>query len=411
LGRAGAHEGEPREKPAPDSDRGKLSNEPSAQENFDNASRWELPAEVVVEDSGGELGWESTLSGTADTDAVWFEGEYLLWKRRGQRLPPLVTTDPNDGILPDATILFGGSHEGGLTRPGGRFRIGAWSDATQLLGWEAGLTVIGQAAVTFEADSNTHGLLARPFFNFTDDLQGGFVGQDSFLVADPGNATGRIQVVSSADLLAADVTCRRVFRLGDPWRIDLLAGYQMARIDSALQIHSQTELINSNVQIVVEDVFDTQNEFHGGSLGLELQRGWRGGNLELLARVGFGNMHQRVRIDGRQETTSGGQVSAIEGGLLAQSTNMGVHTRDVMAIAPQLGLRVRVPMGRHIQFLAGYSFLYWNRVALPADQIDPDLGVNPNQPPPSNEPQRPAFLFRDSDYYVHGAHLGLQWSF
>lgn len=365
---------------------------------------------VIVED--GPLTSPESVATRPVVDVVWCEVGFALWKRRGHRLPALVTTEPNGGVLPDATVLFGDERVGQGPRPGGRFRVGVWSDETQYFGWEAGLTVLGEAQVRFQADSGEVPLLARPFFNFTDDLQGGFVGQDAFLVAEPGFSTGVIVVQTGSDVLTADVTCRRVFRLDGQWRVDLLAGYMTARIDESLWVTSTTDITGQGTQIIVEDLFATKNAFHGGHLGLQLQRGLpHGATLDVLARVGFGNMRQWVTIAGMQETISAGQSTVEQSGLLAQSTNIGLHRRDVFAVAPEIHVHYEHPLSDHLQLLAGYSFLYWNRVAQPADQLDPQLGVNPNQPPPPGEPQRPTFLFRDGDFYVHGVDVGLRWTY
>jgi hypothetical protein len=94
---------------------------------------------------------------------------------------------------------------------------------------------------------------------------------------------------------------------------------------------------------------------------------------------------------------------------LAQPTNIGAFSRHVFAVAPEIGVNVRCHLNCHLEITAGYSCLYWNRVAQPGDQID--FSVNPNQPPPANEPQRPTFTFRDDDFFLHGAHVGAQWNF
>ncbi len=347
-----------------------------------------------------------------DYRAVWVSSQWLLWEAKRGRVPPLVTTDPNDGVLPDATILLGNEPIGGQRRAGGRLRIGAWADPLQRVGWEASFLALGEERFVFHADSSDFPLLARPFFNFTDDLQGGFVGQDAFLVADPGNATGTIQVENRMDLLVADLTRRLVLRSDSQWRVDLLTGYKTSRIDGGLQIRSTSELIGQDTTLTLVDVFRTKNAFHGGHIGFEIQRMFpSGASLDFEAKVGLGNMRQWVLIDGFQETVSGGISDTAQGGLLAQSTNMGLRRRDAFTVTPELVLQYRYPASRHLNLLAAYTFIYWNRVALPADQIDRDLGVNPNQPPGPGEPQRPEFVFRDTDYYVHGVSLGLEWSF
>jgi hypothetical protein len=58
----------------------------------------------------------------------------------------------------------------------------------------------------------------------------------------------------------------------------------------------------------------------------------------------------------------------------------------------------------------GYTFLYWSRVVRPGDQID--LEVNQELIPPGSGdglPAHPQFAFRDTDLWVHGFNVGLEY--
>ncbi len=78
----------------------------------------------------------------------WVHAEYLLWWQSGMNLPPLVTTSPagtaraTAGVLPGATVLYGGNNDVlDGTRSGGRIRFGTWFDRFPGLGLEANTLV------------------------------------------------------------------------------------------------------------------------------------------------------------------------------------------------------------------------------------------------------------------------------
>ena len=50
----------------------------------------------------------------------WGELDYLIWWRQGRVLPPLVTTEPNRGVLPQATTLLGDETVGNEAQSGAR---------------------------------------------------------------------------------------------------------------------------------------------------------------------------------------------------------------------------------------------------------------------------------------------------
>ena len=73
------------------------------------------------------------------------------------------------------------------------------------------------------------------------------------------------------------------------------------------------------------------------------------------------------------------------------------HAADTDALTPRM------------RFIVGYSFLYWSHVVRPGDQID--LNVNPNLIPPTNNigPRSPSFALHDSNLWLQGLNLGLDY--
>jgi hypothetical protein len=380
----------------------------------DGLSHGDYP-EVVLDEGaegmdwylGGNQGeWNSDYG--AGTRGFWANFDYLLWWRQGQDLPPLVTTEPNGGVLPGATILWGGEREGMGARPGGRFRGGGWLDMKGVLAAEVSFFALGDARFEFATDSQLYPTLARPFFNLlSDNAPGGVVGPDALQIAVPGLSTGQIRVAGNSEVMGGDVLFRGLLNESADMRVDLLAGYQWARVDEALSIFSSTNFGTNRLDVF--DSFATQNRFQGGVIGLELVRSHGRWNLELLGKLGFGNMKQTVTIDGYQTAVVSGIASTSPGGLLAQSTNIGTYHQDVFAVNPQVGITLNCQLTRCVNLATGYSFSYWNGIARPGAQIDPQLAVNPHQPPEADEPARPAFQFLDSHFYLHGLHAGLEF--
>jgi hypothetical protein len=66
---------------------------------------------------------------------------------------------------------------------------------------------------------------------------------------------------------------------------------------------------------------------------------------------------------------------------------------------------------QHIRAYVGYTFLCWTDVVRPGNQID--LALNPSQIPTGTltGPARPTFTRHESDVWVQGVNLGLEFRF
>src|SRR6185369_2172801 len=123
--------------------------------------------------------------------------------------------------------------------------------------------------------------------------------------------------------------------------VDFLAGYQFTRLDDSIVIDSTSTsaggVVPAGTLVNVRDSFRTQNEFHGGSLGL-IGRSYRGVvTLEALGKLGLGNMRQAVITNG--SNTINGQTNP-PSGLLAQPTNIGSFQHNHFAFIPELNVNL-----------------------------------------------------------------------
>jgi hypothetical protein len=196
-------------------------------------------------------------------------------------------------------------------------------------------------------------------------------------------------------------------------RFDVLGGYQFTRMDDSIFIEA-TEIAVNEPPLVpgtfsrLRESFQTQDEFHGASLGFAAD--WRQNvwSLELLGKVGLGDMRQSVTIAGQSaQTPPGGPTTmAPIGVVFARPTNIGTYERHRFAAVPELNVNGVYNINPRFRLLAGYSIMYWSNVVLAGNQIDPR--VNPTQlVPPFVGPRRPLFAFHRNDFVVQGLNLGL----
>lgn len=372
--------------------------------------------------------------------------EYLLWWFDGMHTPPLVTSSPagtpqaEAGVLgyPNTRTLFGGSDILGGSRDGLRLSAGWWFNDYQDLALEGDVFFFSTESVGFRATGvNGSPILARPFFNMVP-LDGDDnvlpPAEDAELVSFPNVIDGTVSVDTRSEFngaglrLRAAICCKEIGGVCNSCsacgpavgpsavsRIDVIGGYRYLRLDERILIREQlNSLVTANPGAFdIYDRFDTANEFHGADLGFIWEWESARWSLEFLSKVAIGNTNQRVNIRGQTTVSDGGASFTEEGGLLALRSNIGTYQRDVFTMVPELGVTLGYKLTPRLRATAGYTLLYWARVARPGDHID--LDVNPNLLPPVVEPvvgpERPRFQWDDTALLAHGLNLGLDYRF
>lgn len=337
---------------------------------------------------------------------TWTSADFLLGWGKGRGVPALVTTSPNGtaqaiaGELgqPTTSILFGNGKIGDGAQGGVRLDFGVWLDDVESIG--LGATVWGFAGdtVNYANSSTGNPIIARPFFNVD------FASQDAFLVAFPGVSTGSINVRATNDILGTDAYLRANAWFGQGYTVDVFGGYEFMRLDDDLRISSSSTVIGGGglpvgSTIDIFDSFDAHNEFHGGVFGIvgDFHRGcW---TLSLLAKVGIGNMNQRVSITGRTVTDTGGGPAVTNEGLLTRSSNIGQYSRSELAVIPEIGVTLGYAVTDYFDVTVGYRFTWWSDVVLSGDAVN--LNVSPSQ-----VTAQPTFTFRSAEYYLHSLSVG-----
>jgi hypothetical protein len=360
----------------------------------------------------------------------WTNAELLFWGIKDSRVPPLVTTSapgttPAGALGPGTAVLFGGDKPDTEDFMGARFGGGFWLDPCHTLALEGNFFFLASRSNNFVNGSTGLPILARPFFDSR-----GF--ENAQLVAFPNMVQGTVAVASSSSLWGAEANVRwhgwdGCAFCGTNYRIDLLGGLRYLELEERLAI---TEALfvppgatargaAGPAGIFVFDRFKTRNQFYGAQVGAEAELKHGCWFLDVTAKIGLGNVHQRADINGSTTFTAVGvSSSTAAGGLLAQPTNIGAYSHDRLAFLPEFGLKLGYQITDHLRVYLGYNFLYLNNVARPGDQIDRTINVTqiPNiTSPPTGEPvvgvRRPVFVFRQTDFWAQGANIGLEFRY
>jgi hypothetical protein len=358
---------------------------------------------------------------------AWLRGEFLLWNISGQHTPPLVTGEnapiraPDAaGTLPLSPILAGDNDMFDSVRSGGRFAMGFWLPRRSCWGFDGSVFMLGRRSNSFQANSDSNGnpVLARPFFQ--PAFGGVAAGEAAELVAFPGLLAGGVSIDSSTRLWGVDANLRRKLCCGPRWWLDGFVGYRHIDLSDTIDINESLTVIAPGQErrgFLVNDHFATRNSFNGIQAGFEgelkiLRRWFIAGNIKL----GVGNMHELLNIDGSTAFLIPGQATQFgRGGLFALASNIGRHENNEFAFAPEVGLKIGFDINDHWRVYAGYNLLYLSRVARAGEQIDRVVnfvGMAPepgNLNPPVVSPARPAVLFRQSDFWAQGGQFGVEY--
>lgn len=356
----------------------------------------------------------------------WYgTAEYLYWWVRPTPVPALVTSGSASDLFPGAlgqpgtSVLFGGNTLGSGPRSGFRFLGGYWLNDCHSLGVEAGFFFLFNQNNNFAASSSPVGnpVLARPF---VDGVTGA---QTEELVSFPNVVAGSVAANTNSRFWGAEINLRRNLCCGCNWYVDGLLGFRYLGLNESITVAENLTIIAppntplgpfNGTTVQVNDRFATQNRFYGTQMGFygeyRFDRFFVGGRVV----VGLGPTQQIVDITGSTTSTApGGKPVTSTGCLLAQSTNIGRHTRDYFGVVPEVGLNVGYQFTNNLRAFVGYNFLYWNSVVRPGNQIDPR--VNQALLPPattsSPSPAVPAFAFHGSEFWAQGLTFGIEFRY
>jgi hypothetical protein len=367
---------------------------------------------------------------------MYVVAEGLKFFPKGANAPPLLTTSPlgtaqgQAGVIgaPGTEVLIGGSEFDDKGLYGGRIALGFWTMGAEYLGFEFHYMGFDNGGTEFATSSSfdpaTGGdILAMPFLNATTGLE------DSLILAFPNfqanggiidtggvpiNVNGSFALDSDLEIHSGGALMKNVvWVLPDAgWRMFFLAGYRFFWLSDDLDMTSTIEpvgaLFAAGSQIQVLDSFDTQNQFHGGELGLQTDLASGPWSLGIVTKVAMGDNHQKLRIAGETRAVGGGEVAITPGGLFAQPTNIGKFTDDRFSVIPEASVTLGYQLTRRIKLTAGYNFLYMNHVLRAAEQIDRSINTTQFDNGVLVGDARPARNVVENEFWMHGFSTGLE---
>jgi hypothetical protein len=373
------------------------------------------PAEDIYCDDG----CCGCCSGCLKDRSIWGSAEFLMWWGKGTHLPPLVTTSPQGtppglaGELgqPTTTILFGNELAGEELQAGARITFGMWLDGEHNVALGGKFYGLQGDEENFFAASTGDPILVRPFFNVLINQQ------DNLLVAFPGLVEGSVNVdYQTNNFMGSEAFVEIMMHRECRRRINLLLGYHFLRMDDELTInsfHTITEIggpVPQGTTFDLTDRFSTENEFHGGEIGLK-GRSTTARSLDGLLKTSLGSQRQQVVIQGTGEINiPPGPAAPLNGGFLALPTNSGTFERSRFVVIPEATMNLTYHHTPCLSFHMGYNLIWMTEAVTAGDQIDLALNLS-QQGGLLVGPARPAFPFRERDYWVQGINFGLNWDF
>ncbi len=393
--------------------------------------------------------------------------EYLYWFMRAQHLPAdLVTSgasrDPAPGALssPHTREVLGGSSIDEHGSDGGRVTVAYWfqngidpctacyhfAEHDYMPDVSASYFDLSQRSHQVGVTSNANGepVLSRPFFNPNNGRQ------DADPISLPGILRGAAVVGFMDRLMGAEANLRMSQVGGGECgsHLNVLAGGRWLSMDRRLFIDSASQdlgpvTINGTGgtgagstglggigagtsagsgagfgagNSFVSDSFTAHNRFYGGQLGAEVEYYfWHIVYLKVVGKCAFGTTDETLNVQGL--TILGHNAQSFDRGLLAQPSNVGLHTRNEFSFVPELTATVAVQICPGIKLYGGYNLLYWTDTLQPAETLDRTVSVQPvsSRVGQTVVPQlgipRPTVNLSSTDFWVQGAIAGVEFSY
>ncbi len=351
----------------------------------------------------------------------WASAEYLLWWVKNEPLPtPLLTTGNPAGINPGALndpetrTLLGGGSQGFGAFSGFRAVIGGWLDACQTFGLEGTFFFLGQNSAGSSVTSNTAGVppLYIPYVNP--------------LVAPPAQAAFPLNLPGAQTTVSESTSSRlwglelrglyNIYRNGSV-HAEALAGFRYLNLHEGLDFTPTITVPNFagfSATGSLNDSFSTSNQFYGAEIGARAGVRYGRFTADVFGTLSLGGTHEVVSIAGSKTSSTtipgfGSFGGSLPGGFFAEPSNIGQQSKNVFAVAPEVGLQLGYQFTQHLRGFVGYNFLYISNVVRPGNQLDSTVNLTQFGGTPPVGPARPAPLFNQSDFWAQGLTFGLEF--
>jgi hypothetical protein len=410
-------------------------------------SSWPMPAAKTTAAPAAEIdpdaidgvdglltGKKSALSFHRPTkDLFWINASYeAAYFRSMQQPAALVTTGSQNDNAPGAlgqsstAVLYGGNPISFNLFSGVKLEAGLFLDENDRfsLDWTGTLFFPNYSSFSTGSDGNGNPVLARPIFNIASGAQG------AFLTSLPGTLNGTINIDSKSQFGSTEFNARIHGYFGESLHIDGLFGFRYMQLNESMTFNEHIDplvagfasfdgaTINPPSSLHDFDSFETKNKFFGAQFGARASYEYKYFTLEGFVKLALGGTVEQTQIAGSTTlVTPGAPNVTAPGSILAVPSNIGTYSRTVFGIVPEFGLNLGIDLCQNVRLKLGYSFLMWNHVVRPGEQINPN--VNPGQVPgsPANVfanvsgPMGPTYRFADELFWAHTFNLGVEFHY
>ncbi|MEX2091227.1 MAG: BBP7 family outer membrane beta-barrel protein [Pirellulales bacterium] len=336
----------------------------------------------------------------ANETSWWFASEYLIWKTDSTHLPALVTDSPigtEPTLDSPATQVLTATKVADSWRSGYRLEMGIWFDDCNTLALVGDYFNIGNDDYDYFYPGDSGRNTGRPFFNTqtgVQDVQRVAGTYDEPLMQPDTVRDGTIAVTADDEFQGTGLTIEQcVYSVGDRFgfgpgtQVILLGGYRFYGYDSRLAITDTTSIISGDGAGGFDthrDVFTSDNEFHGGEIGVRARFTQQACWFDGMFKIALGGHRRTVTINGATvNIPAGGPADFSEGGLLTSSeTNIGEYSNSRARLIPEFRLGIGVFLAPQWTFRAGCSAIVWSGVVRAADGLPPNLAVDERNIPP-----------------------------
>ena len=118
-----------------------------------------------------------------------------------------------------------------------------------------------------------------------------------------------------------------------------------------------------------------------------------------------------MSINGSNTLTELSVPTTTPGGFFAQPSNIGTYNQNSITFIPEFGATVEYQVSNHLKATAGYSFMYWNKVARPGDQIDTNVNTSQLLGGTLAGAATPHFNYVTTDFWAQGINVGFDFEY
>ncbi len=365
---------------------------------------------------------------TATQTRFWAQAEYLLWYIRGQSTPPLITSGSATDGIPGAlgqsnTQVVYGNNINYAGFSGTRVSAGIYFDDARNWGVMASGFYLGT-----QTNSQTFGNAGNSVQTFGQPVVIPGFGEQAYSATYPGYIKGVVSGSSTVSMWGWDINLSRNLYRGDNNQWTVFAGFASYSFDESLTVGSNIQQlvpgvlsylgkpINVGDQLIAVDQFTAHTDFFGAQIGAQYSLNYGRFGIDFIGKFAMGVSEEEYNISGSTSVLPrAGQYISTNGGILAQSTNIGHYYHERFAVAPQGTLNLHYDVTPWARVGVGYNIIVLSSVARPGQVVN--RTVDPGRVPSDQayglgtSAAQPSFAFSDTWFWAQGINFTISFRY